>query len=68
MTRPAERHFRPELFAWLRAVGGRIVFHADDRCLRDIDREWVGPTGVYTAMGDDGDHNGGEEREEADTK
>jgi hypothetical protein len=36
--------------------------------VRDIDCEWVGPTGVYTAMGDDGDDNGDEEKEEADTK
>jgi hypothetical protein len=45
------------------AEGGRegFVFPADDRCVRDIHHEWVGPAGVYTAMGDEGDHNTGVE-------
>jgi hypothetical protein len=38
----AKKHLRSELLDWLGAVGGRIVFHEDDRCVRDVDREWVG--------------------------
>ena len=59
----------PPLRALGLAEGGRgVLFHADDRCVRDNHRAWAGLAGVYTADGDDGGHSGGEKKDEADTE
>jgi hypothetical protein len=56
----AELRLRSQLLAWLRAFGGLIIFHEDDRLVRDINLEWIEPVEDYTAKGDDSDDEGRE--------